>query len=344
MQIGIIGLPNSTKTTVFGALTRENVLTTPFSSGQFEIQSAVVDVPDPRVDRLAAMFQPRKVTYAKVQYNDIAGLAQGMSEAGGLSGSLLNAIAGNDALLHVVRAFEDPHLPHPRGSVNPVRDLRDLDMELILSDLGIVERRLERVAKEAKRGGPAGEAARMEENLLLWFKEALESETPLRDLELTEEEERLVRGFALLTLKPTLVVLNVGEDGPTDTTSLVSYVHRHTEVIALRGALEREIAQLDGEEEALFLQEYGITEPSMRRLIRLSYDLLGLHSFFTVGEDEVRAWTIHKGSIATWRAALSGLRSFAMRTCWPAARSLRLGAVASSVWRGGIMSCRMAIS
>jgi hypothetical protein len=304
MQIGIIGLPNSSKTTIFNALTRNDIQTTPFSSGQFEIHSAVVNVPDPRVDRLSAMFKPRKTTYAQVLYNDIAGLAQGVGKSGQLTGPLLNAIAQNDALLHVARAFSDPSIPHERGSVNAARDVRDLDFELIISDLGVVERRLERLEKELKRGGAIAEAAQLEAKLLVRFKEALESEIPLRDIDLTAEEDKLVRGFALLTLKPVLLVLNVGDEGDPDPSKVLTYAHRNTEMIALRGALEREIAQLDADAEAEFLKEYGISEPSLKRMIRLSYDLLGLQSFFTVGEDEVRAWTIRRGDTAVLAAGV----------------------------------------
>jgi len=301
MQIGIIGLPNSSKTTIFDALTRENVETTPFSSGQFELHSAVVDVPDPRVDRLAEMFRPRKVTRARVQYNDIAGLVPGAGKAGGFVGPLLNAIASSDALLHVVRAFEDDTVPHTRGKIDPVRDLHDLDTELILSDLGVVERRMERLERDLRRNGTA-DAARAEFALMQRFKDALENEIPLRDLDLAPEEDRLVRGFALLTLKPVLVVLNVGDHGPSDPSAILSYSHRYSAMVALRGALEREIAQLDAEAAELFLTEYGISEPSLRRMIRMSYELLGLQSFFTVGEDEVRAWAIRVGDTAVQAA------------------------------------------
>ena len=298
MQIGIIGLPNSTKTTIFGALTRQAVQTQPFSTGKFETQRAVVDVPDPRVDRLAEMFQPRKVTRAQVQYNDIAGLDAGVGQSGGFSGALLNAIAVNDALLHVVRAFRDDAIPHIRGSVDPARDLRDLDAELILADLSMVEHRMERLQRDLKRPGPAADLAAEEQTLLLRLKDALEAEVPLRDLSLTEAEQQRLRGFSFLTLKPVLVVLNVGDDGPLDPSVLVSYVHRHSEVIALRGGIERDIAQMDEASAGMFLSEYGIGEPSLRRLIRLSYDLLGVQSFFTVGEDEVRAWTMQRGGTA----------------------------------------------
>jgi len=304
MQIGIIGLPNSSKTTIFGALTRANVETTPFSSGQFEIHSAIVDVPDPRVDRLADMFHPRKVTRAQVQYNDIAGLAPGAGKSGGMAGPLLNAIAASDALLHVVRAFDDDAIPHARGKVDPVRDLHDLDTELILSDLVIVEHRIERLQKDARRSGPVGDAARDEIALMERLKSALENEVPLRDLDITPEEDLQIRGFALLSLKPVLVVLNVGDTGPSDPSAILAYSHKHSAVIALRGALEREISQLDAEAAEMFLTEYGITEPSLRRMIRQSYELLGLQSFFTVGEDEVRAWTIRRGDTAVQAAGV----------------------------------------
>ena len=298
MQIGIIGLPNSTKTTIFSALTRENVQTQPFSTGKFETQTAVVEVPDPRVDQLAAMFEPRKVVRAQVQYNDIAGLDAGVNRSGGFSGALLNAIATNDALLHVVRAFRDDALPHMRGSVDPARDLRDLDAELILADLGVVERRMERLERELKRPGPAADLARAEQELLLRLKDALESETPLRDMDLSEAEQQRLRGFCFLTLKPVLVVLNVGDDGALDSPAIMPYPHQRSAVIALRGGIEREIAQMDEASAELFLSEYGIEEPSLRRMIRLSYDLLGVQSFFTVGEDEVRAWTMPRGGTA----------------------------------------------
>ncbi len=300
MQIGIVGLPNSTKTTIFNALTRSQAETGAYNTGQVEVNTAIVQVPDPRVDRLSAMFSPRKTTYARIQYNDIAGLKAGMGKEGGLSGALFNAIAQNDALLHVVRAFQDDNVPHSEGGVNPARDLAALDFEFLFSDLTVVDRRMERLAHDLdKRGAyPTRQADQHEFDLLMRIKENLEQEIPARDLDLTPEEEKRLRGFQLLTLKPTLVALNVGEGGAADPAQYVDYRHRRSEVICLRGQLEMEIAQLEGDEAAMFLQEYGITEPGLNRLIRLSYDLLGLQSFFTVGEDEVRAWTVDKGAKA----------------------------------------------
>ena len=300
MQIGIIGLPNSTKTTIFNALTHSQAETAAYSSGRVETHTATVRVPDSRIDRLSAMFKPRKTTYAQIQYNDIAGLRVGIGREGGLSGPLRNLLAQNDAFLHVVRAFEDQNVPHPGDSVNPARDLGALDFELLFSDLLIVDRSMERLAgqlskKKAYPERPADEALLA---LLLRLKEALEREAPIRDLALNSDEMSMIRGYQFFTGKPVLVVLNVGEQGSDDPDSYLSYPHRRSGVICLRGGLEMEIAQLDEEEATLFLQEYGIEEPGLHRMIRLSYGLLGLHSFFTVGEDEVRSWTIPVGATA----------------------------------------------
>ena len=300
MHIAIIGLPNSTKTTIFNALTRATVETNAYSSGVFEIHSAIVDVPDPRVDRLSRMFNPRKTTYARVTYADIAGLAKGVSE-GGLSGPLLNTISQSDALLHVVRAFEDPDLPHPEGGVNAARDVETLDGELLLSDLIIVERRIERLQAQLKKGSDkvARAANEVELALFLRLQETLDAGAPLRDMELEAAETKMLRNYGLLTLKPMLIVLNVGDDPAEPALArLADYRHRHTTVATLQGKLEMELAQMPAEEASEFLAEYGIQEPGLNRTIRLSYTLLGLHSFFTVGEDEVRAWTIPVGANA----------------------------------------------
>jgi GTP-binding protein YchF len=300
MQIGIIGLPNSTKTTIFNALTHSQVETAAYSSGRIETHTAVVRVPDARIDRLSAMFKPRKTTYTQIQYNDIAGLHVGIGQEGGLSGPLRNTLAQNDAFLHVVRSFEDEAVPHPSGSVDPARDLAAMDFELLFSDLLIVDRSMERLAQQLakKKAYPERQADEATLALLLRIKEALEHEAPVRDLALTQEEMTMIRGYQFFTSKPILVVLNVGDQGSDNPDDYVSYPHRHAEVICLRGELEMEIAQLDDEEAAAFLAEYGIREPGLHRMIRLSYSLLGLQSFFTVGEDEVRSWTIPLGATA----------------------------------------------
>jgi GTP-binding protein YchF len=300
MQIGIIGLPNSTKTTIFNALTRSQVETAAYSTGRVETNTATVRVPDPRIDRLSAMFRPRKTTWAQIEYNDIAGLRVGIGREGGLSGPLMNAVAQNDAFLHVVRAFQDEDVPHPIGSVDPARDLAAMDFELLFSDLMIVERSLERLAerlskKKAYLERPADEGMY---ELLQRLKAALEQEVPIRDLDLSPEVQIALRGYQFLTAKPVLVVLNVGERGSDRPEDYLAYDHRRSGFICLRGGLEMEIAQLEPDEAHLFLAEYGIDEPGLHRMIRHSYRLLGLHSFFTVGEDEVRSWTIPVGATA----------------------------------------------
>ncbi len=307
MKIGIIGLPNSGKTTVFNALTRGQAPTEAYSSGRMEVHTAVVQVPDERVDRLAAMYHPKKVTYATVQYKDIAGLAKGMGEAGGLAGALLNEISQNDALLHVVRAFSDPQVLHPEGSVDPARDIQIMETELILNDMTIITNRLERIASRLGKGGDAKErqALAEEKALLERLLAALEEEMPLREVPLSPQEEKFLRGFALLSQKPLLILLNIDED--QDESLVQEYRHlvqgEHVAMAALRGKLEAELAQMEPEEMEEFLAEFDIPEPGLSRIIRLSYQLLRVHSFFTVGEDEVRAWTIPVGATAVEAAA-----------------------------------------
>ena len=292
MRLGIIGLPQSGKTTVFNALTRgHQPLTT--SGGRFDVHTGVVDVPDGRVDRLSALFKPKKTIYAKVTYADIAGL-EGSQSA--ISGQLLNQLTQMEGLLHVVRCFEEANVAHPAGSVNPLRDIATMDAELLLNDLIAVERKLERLAEERKKGGGRERAVIDREGLLFErFKEALSKEIPLREIELTAEDEKTLAGFGFLTRKPLLVLLNLHEGQAMPP---VEYPHQHSNLVALQGKLEMEIAQLPPEDVEVFMAEYGITELGLARVIRLSYDLLGLLSFFTVGADEVRAWTIRRGSSA----------------------------------------------
>lgn len=300
MRIGVVGLPTSSKTTVFNALTHSQATTSPSGSGQAKANVAMVAVPDARVVCLAAMFKPRKITRARIQYTDTSGLRVGMGRDGELSGPLLNGIAQNDALLHVVRAFRDERVPHYAGSVDPMRDIAALDFEFLFSDLVIVERRLERLKRDLNKEADcaARTAYEKEQTLLIKVKESLEDETPIRDLDLGPAEEKALRGFQFLTAKPVLVVLNVGDDGSDNPSDYVGYSHKRSEVICLRGSLEMEIARLDAEESEEFLIGYGIAEPGLNRMIRLSYGLVGLQSFFTVGEDEVRAWTIPQGASA----------------------------------------------
>jgi len=300
MFIAIIGLPNSTKTTIFNALTKGQIETAAYSTGTLSIHSATVDVPDPRVDHLTQLFNPRKTTYAQVTYADIAGLDKGVGE-GGLSGPTLNILSQSDALLHVVRAFDDPEVPHSQDSIDPRRDVDIIDTELLLSDLIIVERKLERLNTQLAKGGSKQEKATYEAELDLFQRlhSQLSEEAPLRDMDMDAAERKLLRPYGLLTQKPLLVLLNVGDEAEAPAlAALDDYSHRHTNIAALHGHLEMELSQLSPEEAAEFLPEYGIQEPGLNRVIRLSYELLGLQSFFTVGEDEVRAWTVHVGANA----------------------------------------------
>jgi GTP-binding protein YchF len=292
MRLGIIGLPQSGKTTLFNALTRGNQPVTT-SGGRFEVHTGVVDVPDERVDRLSALFRPKKTIYAKVTYADIAGL-EGSKAA--ISGGLLNQLSQMDGFVHVVRCFEDPSVPHPAGSVDAGRDIVSMDSELLLNDLIAVERKLERLAEERRKGG-GREKAVIERELGLFERlhQTLAAEQPLRGLEINPEEEKILSGFGFLTRKPVLVLLNLGEG---QSAPPLAIQQPGVEVVALQGKLEMDIAQLDMQEARYFMAEYGIEELGLNRVIHLSYDLLGLQSFFTVGDDEVRAWTVRRGASA----------------------------------------------
>lgn len=291
MKLGIIGLPQSGKTTIFNALTRGDTPTTA-SAGRIEVHNAVVDVPDPRVDKLSSMFNPKKTIYARVTYADIAGLEGGASSQSGISGQLLNQLTQMDGFLLVVRAFAADDVPHPAGSVDSRRDVESMLGELLLNDLISVERKLERLTEERKKGGTDKTLNERQTALFTRLHEALEAGTPLRKVEVSAEEEKELASFGLLSRKPILTVFNLGEG---DQSPQIQLDHPS---VALMGKLEMEIAQLPPDDAAVFMQEYGIQELSLSRMIKLSYDLLQLQSFFTVGEDEVRAWTVKRGASA----------------------------------------------
>jgi GTP-binding protein YchF len=290
MKLGIIGFPQSGKTTLFNALTRGHAPTNA-SAGRIEVHAAVVDVPDPRVDNLSAMFKPKKTIYAKVTYADIAGLEGGAAKAG-LAGPLLNQLTQMDGLIHVVRVFENESVPHPSGTVDPSRDIASMNAELLLNDLIAVERKLERLAEERKKGGTDKTINERQTTLFTRLQEILSAEKPLRGVEISAEEEKHLSGFGLLTRKPLLVLLNLGDGQPAP------QISTELPIVALQGKLEMEIAQLPADDAAVFMQEYGITELSLNRMIKISYDLLNQQSFFTVGEDEVRAWTTKRSATA----------------------------------------------
>lgn len=296
MKLGIIGLPQSGKTTIFNALTGTNTPPTA-SAGRIEVHTAVVDVPDARIDKLSAMFKPKKTMYAKVTYADIAGLESGAAKSG-ISGTLLNQLTQMDGFLHVLRCFEDENIPHPSGSVDPERDLNAMEGELLLNDMIAVERKLERLRDERKKGGTDKVLNERQTSLFERLFEILSQEIPLRDADISAEDEKQLSGFGLLTRKPILILLNLGE-GQSE--PRLQPAHPCIQV-SLQGKLEMEIAQLPPEDAAIFMAEYNIEEPSLNRMIRLSYDLLNQQSFFTVGEDEVRAWTVRRGATAVQAA------------------------------------------
>ena len=270
------------------------------SAGRFDVHMAVVDVPDARLAQLSAMFKPRKTIYAKVTYADIAGLEGSAVKAAqaqkGLSGALLNQLSQMDGFIHVVRCFEDPNVLHQTGSVDPRRDLQAMDAELLLNDLIMVERKVERLDEEHRKiGGREKERIGHELELFKRLHTILSEEKPLRTLDFSPEEEKTLSNFGFLTLKPVLMVLNLGEGQEAPQTT---YPHRRSAVVALQGKLEMELAQLPPDEAEEFMRGYGIEELSLSRVIRLSYDLMGLQSFFTIGDDEVHAWTVRRGTTA----------------------------------------------
>lgn len=297
MKVTLIGLPNSGKTTVFNALTRGRAETSAYASGRLEPNVMMVKVPDPRLEVLAEMYHPKKITYADVQYVDIAGLGGESHKSRGLPPALLNYLATADALLYVVRAFEDVTVPHPSGSLDVARDVAALDLELAFSDLSIIERRLERLETDIQKIAKEREKRIRERELLQRLKTALEAGTLIRDVDLTPDDEWLLRGYQFLTAKPALIVINIGED-QIQCPPQFDYQHRKSDVIAFCGKLEAELAQMEDAEARVFMDDLGIRQPARDRVIAQSYKLLGLISFITIGPEEVRAWPIRQGTSA----------------------------------------------
>ena len=310
MQIAIVGLAAAGKTTVFNTLTRGHAETGGY--GGATVNVGVVKVPDERLTRLTALFHPKREVHADVTYVDLP--APPASHEGHIGTEELPAehlarLRDSDALLHVVRAFEDPAVPHPEGSVDPWRDLERLDLEFTLADLAIADRRIERLSTSGRHGTPAErEANEREEALLRRLKTGLEAGRPIRDEGLDAEEEKALRGFRFLTQKPVLVLLNLGEADIPNAAERVAavasgYDHRHAIVDSLSARIEMELGELEPDEAAAFMEELGIRESSLDRVIALSYRLLGLVSFLTAGPDEVRAWPIPADSTAVDAAA-----------------------------------------
>ena len=307
MRLGIIGLPQSGKTTIFNALTGGEAPVASGSGYGQETHVAVVKVPDARLDRLTEMFSPRKTTPAEVQYTDFPGAGFGSRDKG--EAAWVGTLRTVDALVLVVRAFENPSVPREEP-VDPASDVEKIHLDLVLSDLAIVERRLQRLDQDLKRT-KAAERAPVEAEIELFkqFQDRLEAGVPLRDLDLSEEQARAIRGFQFLSNKPVLLVLNVGESqlGKAEELEqqlLAAHPHRQTAVASLCGQLEMEIGQLDPDDARTFMEDLGITELAAGKVIRRSYDLTGLISFLTAGEDEVRAWPIVRGTKAPQAAGV----------------------------------------
>ncbi|MEM9951271.1 MAG: redox-regulated ATPase YchF [Chloroflexota bacterium] len=297
MRLGIIGLPNSGKTTLFNALTGGEFETSAVSSGMFEVNTSVVKVPDERLDKLEALYSSKKKTNATITYTDVGGLDKGIGE-GGLEGPLRSELQQVDGFVHVVRAFESDVVPHPYESVDPQRDLDIIDSEFLFLDLAAVEKRLERIESEINmKGKRADENLLDEKPLMERLKTHLENEKPLRDLDFSEREIKMMGGFGFLSLKPVLIVINLGDERTTGDDQ-INYSYDKANHVGIQAALEAELAQLDPEDADMFMEEYGITELSADKVIRLSYDLLGVQDFLTAGESEVRAWTIPAGATA----------------------------------------------
>jgi GTP-binding protein YchF len=298
MKSGIIGLPQVGKTSLFTILTGQLVGAT--HGNPREAHLGVAKVPDERLDQLAAMFNPRKLVHATIEYADVAAMsADALKES-----ALLNTLRTVDSLTHVVRAFVDPSIPHV-GEIDPLRDIRNVEFDLMVSDLGQIEKRLERLQKDLKRMKNA--ELEREYDLLQRAQKHLESERPLREMEMTPEDKKRVRGFMFLSEKPILYVLNIGESATLGSDLEQAVTAYNLQNVASRpnagatavcGKVEAELAEMSAEEAAEFLASYGLQESGLVRLIRKTYSLLGLISFFTVGEDECRAWTIAQGTHA----------------------------------------------
>ena len=301
LTAGIVGLPNVGKSTLFNAITKKSILMANYPFATIDPNVGVVIVPDERIDVLKDMYNPERVIPTTYEFTDIAGLVKGASNGEGLGNKFLSHIREVDAVVEVVRCFDDENIIHVDGSVDPIRDIEVINVELVLSDLEIVTSRINKIGKKAMTTKNKDDVKEIE--LLERIKEALESNIPVRKLGLDEEEKKLISSFNLITLKPIIYALNV-EDNDINTgnnyTKLVEDYAKieGSETAIICAKLESELSELDEEEKKLFLDDLGIKEGGVERLINKTYDLLGLATFFTVGKDEVRAWTFKKGSKA----------------------------------------------
>ncbi len=301
MKIGIVGLPNVGKSTMFNAITNAGAECANYPFCTIEPNVGVVPVPDERLDALTKMYNPQKTTHAVIEFVDIAGLVKGASKGEGLGNKFLSHIREVDSIVEVVRCFENPNVVHVDGNINPTRDIETINLELIFADLETIEKRLERARVKLK----ADKKAKLEIDVLEKIKTSLEAGISARSIELTEEEKEYIKDVYLLTAKPILYIANVSEEqlNKTDSDEYVQQVKEYAsreraKVIPLCVKIEEELSSLDGEDKQEMLEALGLKESGLDKVVKASYDLLGLMSFLTAGEPEVRAWTIKKGTKA----------------------------------------------
>ncbi|WP_179030866.1 redox-regulated ATPase YchF [Paenibacillus kribbensis] len=308
LKAGIVGLPNVGKSTLFNAITQAGAESANYPFCTIDPNVGVVEVPDERLDKLTELVVPNKTVPTAFEFVDIAGLVRGASKGEGLGNKFLAHIREVDAIVHVVRCFEDENITHVDGKIDPISDIQTINLELILADIESVDKRIERSRKNMK-GGNKQYAQEVE--VLERIKESLYADKPARSVELSEDEKLIIRDLHLLTMKPVLYAANVSEDGVTEADSN-PYVQKvrefavaeNAEVVPISAKVESEIAELEGEDKAMFLEELGLAESGLNRLIKAAYRLLGLYTYFTAGVQEVRAWTIHKGTKAPGAAGV----------------------------------------
>lgn len=301
LTAGIVGLPNVGKSTLFNAITKAGALAANYPFATIDPNVGIVEVPDSRLIKLEEMVQPKKTIPTTFEFTDIAGIVKGASKGEGLGNKFLSHIREVDAICQVVRAFDDENVTHVSGRVNPLDDIEVINMELVLADLESVEKRLPKIEKMARQ---KDKTAEMELRILTQIKEALEDGKPVRSIDFNEDDQKWVNQAQLLTSKKMLYIANVGEDeiGNKDNDKVKAIreyaANEDSEVIVISAKIEEEIATLDDEDKEMFLEDLGIEEPGLDRLIRTTYDLLGLSTYFTAGVQEVRAWTFKQGMTA----------------------------------------------
>ena len=308
LKAGIVGLPNVGKSTLFNAITQAGAESANYPFCTIDPNVGIVEVPDERLDKLTELVVPKKTVPTAFEFVDIAGLVRGASKGEGLGNKFLAHIREVDAIVHVVRCFEDENITHVDGKIDPISDIQTINLELILADLDSVEKRIERSRKNVKGGN---KQTAQEVEVLERIKESLYNDMPARSIELSEDERLLVRDLHLLTMKPVLYAANVSEDGVTeaDSNPFVLQVKEFAEaenavVVPISAKVEADISELEDEDKAMFLEELGLAESGLNRLIKAAYQLLGLYTYFTAGVQEVRAWTIRKGTKAPGAAGV----------------------------------------